>query len=162
MSFITALLRALFGTSQVAKARLPGTVIGYTDRTNLPIYKTATDYPWDAKRWPNFKPEEFDCKGTGRMAIDPEALDKLQKLRNVIGKPFRVVSAYRSPEHNAAVGGAEYSQHMYGRAFDISMNGINQEAFVRAAINCGFDGIGTYKTFTHVDTRGEKARWDER
>jgi lysozyme len=132
------------------------------DRTpnGLPVYATAADYPWNTQRWPDFKPEEFDCKGTGRIALDPLTLDKLQQLRTTIGKPFYIVSGYRSPEHNRAVGGAPRSKHMEGIAFDIdTTRGINQERLKAEAERLGFNGIGTYGNFIHIDTRQQKARW---
>jgi zinc D-Ala-D-Ala carboxypeptidase len=42
-------------------------------------------------------------------------------LRVRVGKPLILRSAYRSPEHNRAVGGAKASKHMEGIAFDIAM-----------------------------------------
>jgi hypothetical protein len=51
------------------------------------------------------------------------ALDKLQALRDRLGKPLIVRSAYRSPEHNRTVGGARASKHMDGTAFDIAGTG---------------------------------------
>jgi len=48
--------------------------------------------------------------------INEPALDKLQSLRDRLGKPLIVRSAYRSPEHNRAVGGATRSKHMNGAA----------------------------------------------
>lgn len=124
----------------------------------LPIYDDPNDYPnW---RWPNFKPDEMKCKGTGRLALDPDAMDKLQALREAVGIPFHVVSAYRSPEHNSAVGGATRSKHMEGIAFDISMsNHPDKEEFKKMAEAHGFNGIGTYPTFVHIDTRPNRARW---
>ena len=50
-----------------------------------------------------------------------QALDRLQELDDAFGKPFIVRSAYRSPEHNRAVGGATRSKHMEGTAFNIAM-----------------------------------------
>jgi hypothetical protein len=35
------------------------------------------------------------------------------------GKPIEILSAYRTPEHNAAVGGVKLSQHVEGRALDL-------------------------------------------
>ena len=77
--------------------------------------------PENAWRWPNFSPAEIACRGTGKLLVNEPALDKLQTLRDRLGKPLIVLSAYRSPEHNRAVGGATHSKHMVGAAFDIAM-----------------------------------------
>jgi zinc D-Ala-D-Ala carboxypeptidase len=116
-------------------------------------YASWRDVPERAWRWPNFSPEEIACRGTGRVKIVPDALDKLQALRTRLGKPLTIVSAYRSPEHNARVGGATRSKHMDGTAFDISMANHDPETFIAAARAVGFLGIGTYprSNFVHVD-----------
>lgn len=44
--------------------------------------------------------------GHGKLLVNAPALDKLQALHDQLGKPVIVRSAYRSPEHNRAVGGA--------------------------------------------------------
>ena len=72
-------------------------------------------------RWPNFSPAEIACRGAGKLLIDEEALNRLQALRDTLGKPLIVRPAYRSPEHNRAVGGAAASRHLDGAAFDIAM-----------------------------------------
>ena len=59
-----------------------------------------------AWRWPNFSPAEIACRGTGKLLLNEPALDRLQALRDRLGKPLIVRSAYRSPEHNRTVGGA--------------------------------------------------------
>jgi len=43
---------------------------------------------------------EIACRGTGRLLINEAALDKLQALRDRLGKPLIVRTDYRSPEHN--------------------------------------------------------------
>src|SRR4051812_21790333 len=50
------------------------------------------------------------CRGTGAVKINEDALDCLQALRDLIGKPMIVLSGYRSPEHNRRVGGASASK----------------------------------------------------
>ena len=67
-------------------------------------YAHFRDVPESAWRWPSFSPAEIACRGTGAIKINTEALDKLQTLRNRLGKPLIVRSAYRSPRHNRAVG----------------------------------------------------------
>ena len=73
-----------------------------------------------------------------------------------------VNSAYRSPEHNARVGGATKSQHLSGAAFDISMANHDPEDFIAAAREAGFTGIGTYprSNFVHIDI-GAARVWGE-
>lgn len=44
----------------------------------------------------------------------------LDPLREAYGKPITVNSGYRSPELNKAVGGSATSDHMQGRAADIT------------------------------------------
>jgi uncharacterized protein YcbK (DUF882 family) len=61
-----------------------------------------------------------------------------------MGKPLIVRSAYRSPEHNRAVGGATRSKHLDGAAFDIAMANHDPVAFEEAAREVGFLGFGYY------------------
>lgn len=113
----------------------------------------------------NFTWQELQCKcGCGIRNVSPRALKKLQKMRDIVGRPFTINCACRCPLHNARVGGVPKSQHratelMASTAFDISLTGHNREAMVRAAEIAGFGGIGTYETFIHVDDRGWRARW---
>ena len=93
-------------------------------------------------RWKNFSAREMACKGTGSLVVDETALDKLQELRDKLGVPLLVTSAYRSPEHNKKVGGAKESYHMKGVAFDIRMENQDPHAFELAAREVGFRGIG--------------------
>jgi len=111
-------------------------------------------------RWPSFSPREIACKGTGRLVVDDQALDKLQALRDRLGKPLILTSAYRSPEHNKRVGGAKNSQHMQGNAFDVRMDNHDPHEFEAAARSVGFTGFGYYPRsgFMHVDT-GPARSW---
>ena len=116
-------------------------------------YAHFRDVPESAWRWPSFSPAEIACRGTGAIKINTEAMDKLQSLRNRLGEPLIVRSAYRSPTHNRAVGGAPASKHMLGTAFDIAMSNHDPVAFAEAARAVGFLGFGTYPRsgFMHID-----------
>ena len=116
-------------------------------------YAHFRDVPESAWRWPSFSPAEIACRGTGAIKINTEAMDKLQSLRNRLGKPLIVRSGYRSPSHNRAVGGAPASKHMQGTAFDIAMSNHDPVAFAEAARAVGFLGFGTYPRsgFMHID-----------
>ncbi len=127
------------------------------------IYNHWSDYPVDEWRWPSFSPAEMACKGTGRILIVDDAMDALQALREEIGRPFIVHSAYRSPEHNKRVGGAKASKHLEGIAFDIGMGNHDPKKFMQIAERHGFNGIGTYpeSNFVHIDYRPNRARWGD-
>ena len=50
--------------------------------------------------------------------------------------------------------------HMKGHATDIVVAGMTPGEVQDACEK--FDGLGRYDSFTHVDSRGYKARWDLR
>jgi zinc D-Ala-D-Ala carboxypeptidase len=127
------------------------------------FYDHWHDVPDTLWRWPNFSPAEIACRGTGKLLINEAALDKLQALRDRLGKPLIVRSAYRSPEHNGAVGGAKRSKHLIGAAFDIAMENHDPVTFEAAAREVGFLGFGFYPRsgFMHVDL-GPERQWGER
>jgi zinc D-Ala-D-Ala carboxypeptidase len=126
-------------------------------------YRHFREVPQHLWRWPNFSPAEIACRGTGQLKLHPEALDKLQALRDRLGKPLIVRSAYRSPEHNRAVGGATQSKHMDGTAFDVAMTNHDPVAFEAAARAVGFLGFGYYPRsgFIHIDL-GPARQWGAR
>ena len=125
-------------------------------------FRHFRDVPETLWRWPNFSPAEIACRGTGQLKLHPAALDTLQALRDRLGKPLIVRSAYRSPEHNRAVGGAPASKHMIGAAFDIAMANHDPVAFEAAARAVGFLGFGYYPRsgFMHIDL-GPARSWGE-
>lgn len=109
----------------------------------------------------NFKLYEFQCKdGSNLVKVDSVLVNKLQQLRDLIGKPIIVNSAYRTPEYNKKVGGSPNSQHVLGKAADIRVNGLTPKQLANYCEKIEFGGIGIYKTFVHVDTRQGKARWN--
>jgi zinc D-Ala-D-Ala carboxypeptidase len=99
----------------------------------MTLYTHWREAPSAAWRWPNFSPAEIACRGSGKLLVNEAALDKLQALRTRLGKPLIIRSAYRSPEHNRAVGGAKASKHMEGIAFDVAMANHDPEAFEATA-----------------------------
>lgn len=110
----------------------------------------------------NFRVKEFACTdGSDPIFIDSDLVNILQKIRTHFGKSVTITSAYRTPGKNKAVGGTTYSQHLYGRAADIKVNGVSPKkvaAYAETLLkNKG--GIGTYSTFTHIDVRTTKSRW---
>jgi hypothetical protein len=127
------------------------------------VQRFRRDVPKAGWRWPNFSPGEIACRGTGKLLVNEAALDACQALRDRLGKPLIVLSGYRSPEHNRAVGGAKASKHMEGIAFDIAMANHDPETFEAAARAVGFRGFGFYPRsgFMHIDL-GPARSWGER
>ena len=123
-------------------------------------YKAVPESIWN---WPSFTPREMACKGTGKLLIDSDAMDKLQHLRNKLDAPMIITSAYRSRAHNTRVGGAVASKHMEGIAFDVRMDNHNPQEFETQARSVGFKGFGFYPKsgFMHIDT-GELRTWGNR
>lgn len=111
----------------------------------------------------NFRVREFRCQdGSDVVFIESDLVDILQKIRDHFGKAVTITSAFRTASHNKKVGGATYSQHLYGKAADIKVSGVAANVvadFVETLMpNTG--GIGRYSTFTHVDVRKVKSRWN--
>lgn len=96
--------------------------------------------------------------------------EMLEIVRETLGgRAITILSGYRSPAHNKAVGGASASQHMAGRAADIQVNGIAPSDVHRCALQLFNDGkiqlggIGLYPGWVHLDIRpwiGHLAMWD--
>ena len=112
----------------------------------------------------NFQRAEFCCKcGCGADHISDKLVDKLQKLRDTLGRPIRVLSGVRCRKHNTAVGGEKNSFHLIGRAADICVAGMST-AELHAAVEASglFGGIGLYPSrgFVHVDNRVRPGRWN--
>lgn len=110
-----------------------------------------------------FKRSEFACKcGCGTDTVDAELLAVLTDVREHFGAPVIINSAHRCLKHNVSVGGAKGSVHLTGKAADIRVKGVPVDAVWKYLTTKyeGKYGIGRYPTFTHVDVRSTKARWN--
>ncbi len=137
----------------------------------------------------NFVIEEFDCRDGTRVPADRERAILLlvtmwlQPLRDALG-PVHVLSGYRTPSHNASVGGARQSVHLlrtrlphrpdtsrvYAAAGDIvARHSASREVAGWAAahrdstpqlVDKHRGGIGEYRDagFVHLDT-GPRRDW---
>lgn len=96
----------------------------------------------------------------------------LEVVRTACGdRPITIVSGYRTPEYNRAVGGARRSQHMAAQAADIRIAGMSPRDVFRivdqlqrrdddaCAPRIPPGGAHAYGTFVHMDIRGHFARW---
>ena len=86
---------------------------------------------WDEIRY--FIREEFACKCGGRYcngypAEMQEAVVKIaDAAREHFGRPALVISGLRCKQWNAHEGGVSNSQHMYGEAIDLRIDGVPAE-----------------------------------
>jgi uncharacterized protein YcbK (DUF882 family) len=122
------------------------------------IYQTLAEAKlvW---RWTFFKPEEAVCKGTGKLLIVPEFIDRLELIRQKANFSFVISSWYRDPEHNKSVSATQSltGPHTTGRAVDIVCSGVRALLLVDLAREYGFTGIGVSqkglveKRFIHID-----------
>ena len=118
---------------------------------------------------PGFRVRELRCRdGTDTVMVDEALTVALQCIREHFGKAVVITSGYRTAAHNAAVGGAKSSQHLYGRAADIRVQGVSVEdvAAYAESLMPDWGGVGRYPVkagrangWVHVDTRADKARW---
>lgn len=111
---------------------------------------------------PNFSLEELTATSTGlanaptrreRAALLALAAHILQPLRDAVGKPVYITSAFRSAAVNRAVGGVPGSQHRSGQAADIHVDGMTSMALARRIVALGlpFDQlIEEFGQWVHV------------
>ena len=112
---------------------------------------------------PNFSRGEFACKcGCGFSTVDSELLKVLEIVRKRFNRPVKINSACRCGAHNEKIGGSYGSKHKQGIAADIAVNGIDPEIVYEFLDSHQPNryGVGKYKTFTHIDIRFKKARWE--
>ena len=147
-------------------------VVSLPFKIKLACYE-STNLKNKMKLTKNFSKKEFDSKDGSEMPQDvfvniQKLANKLQVLRDYLGKQISINSAYRSPSHNKSVGGAKNSQHLYGKASDITVKEMTPKQVydaIEILISNGDmlqGGLGLYNTFVHYDFRGNKSRWDFR
>ncbi len=89
--------------------------------------------------------------------IDKTFLLKLDEARDYANIPFHINSAFRTPEHNAKIGGKPNSSHLRGLAVDIKATDSRTRFLIlNALIHVGFTRIGIADTFIHVDDDNAK------
>jgi len=163
---------ALFYSSKPVK----GIPKEWVDEKGLDVYRYANYIK--ALRLKNVTPymvlyPHFRTKGRTRNTLPPRYLwrniaktlrviDALSSRMRAIPKTF--ISVYRSPSYNRAVRGRSKSQHLANTAVDIKFNGVSAYTVSAVARKMRAEGrfkggVGRYRSFTHIDTRGENADW---
>lgn len=100
-------------------------------------------------------------------SIDPRLLDYLYALAQALDLtvPVHVISGYRSPATNKKLrqkssGVAKRSLHMFGKAIDVRIPGVDTAVVRDTAVSLRRGGVGYYPglDFVHLDT-GRVRSW---
>ncbi len=93
----------------------------------------------------------------------PDFMMRLQRARNIYGKPMYITSGGRTAEHNTSVGGVADSSHLIDendkfRAADIRCrSSVDRYRMVTALLEAGFKRIGIYmESHIHADDHPDK------
>ena len=150
-----------------------------TEKRELSFYHTHTGKRLDVVYWQDGDYVKSALDDINRFLsdfrtgdivdMDPELLDLIYDVRVSLGSEgtYQVVSAYRSPRTNdmlrnrgASSGVAKKSQHLFGKAIDVRLEGVRTAQLRDAAIALERGGVGYYEAsdFVHMDT-GRVRRW---
>ena len=105
-------------------------VIATGEKPKDTILPEAADW-WKDIRY--FTRAEFQCKCGGQFCdgYPTEMQESVVRIadaaREHFGRPAHVISGLRCPQWNAHEGGVENSQHMYGEAIDLRIEGVPAE-----------------------------------
>jgi uncharacterized protein YcbK (DUF882 family) len=140
-------------------------------------YRTFTDY-FDSLGVRNFSAQEFtgyfQVHRRGVTNSEPPreiwgnivpTLRIVDALRSHLRRPIVLLSSYRSPAYNRAIGdAAPRSLHLRFNALDIAVSGRTPRQVFDVLLDWREEekfkgGLGLYNTFVHIDTRGTNATW---
>lgn len=103
-----------------------------------------------------FTEDELKCTHCGKSGMDKDFMIRIEALREQLGFPFPVNSAYRCPEHPIEARKSSPGAHSTGQAIDIGVQGEKAHMLLDAALQAGFTGIGVSQKgslgrFIHLD-----------
>lgn len=140
---------------QTGRAEAIHTRIRFDDGTPDP--NGVADLSWLFRDWRD---------GDRHHWIDLRLFDLLASVQTDLtllrGMPVELVlnSGYRTPRRNATIeGAAANSQHIHGRAADITVSGVSHKDLRASAEAVGAPGLGRYRNFTHLDVGPTGRRW---
>ncbi|HIA03755.1 MAG TPA: hypothetical protein EYN66_17925, partial [Myxococcales bacterium] len=98
---------------------------------------------------------EFQAAASDYEVFSPQALVRIQKVRDSLGTPLYVNSGFRSPGYNASIdSAAKYSRHQYGDAVDVSTKGATSLTQIIDACKAqGAYFTKLYDSHVHCDWR---------
>lgn len=105
-----------------------------------------------------------NCPQSQDPTVDVTLIQILEELRRHFNTPITVTSGVRCKSHNASpsVKGSVFSKHLEGKAADVILKGVTPDRVYKYLFERYPDsyGFGKYETFTHIDSRGLKGRWE--
>ena len=102
----------------------------------------------------HFKLQDFDSPDLPGSGINMNSwfLQLLDSCRDEAGIPFHINSGFRTPQHNASVGGVSTSAHLKGLAADIRAFTAKEKFLILdAAFKNHIKRIGIGSNFIHLD-----------
>ncbi|BES69726.1 hypothetical protein RE428_07890 [Marinobacter nanhaiticus D15-8W] len=106
--------------------------------------------------WKNFQDTELQCHcgecgpETWRK-IDPDFMDSVQVLRERLGFPLPISSAYRCPNHPDERKKSKPGSHSRGLAIDLQVSGDKALRVLAAVMSMGFAaGVGIAQNGPHA------------
>ena len=103
----------------------------------------------------------FDSMDFETINVVQEACDYFALIMSEDKVTLTITSGARCLEHNRSVGSNDKSQHVKARAMDVTIEGVAPNelyTYLDERYPAKY-GIGRYNSFTHLDTRTERARW---
>ena len=108
-----------------------------------------------------FSIDELKCQHCGEHNMDESFMVKVEALRQDLGFPFVVTSAYRCKDHIIERKKKAPGAHSTGHALDIAVSGNQAYRLLTEALNVGMTGIGINQKgpnrFIHLDD----IEWEE-
>lgn len=127
--------------------------MGIYDKTSLKLKLT-----------PNFALGEF-VRSEHIDELTPPVLKQLefltqrmQVVRDIIGRPIKITSGWRPDWYNKKIGGSSSSYHVKGMACDWTTTQLKEVAYLLRNWEGGFNYYVS-SNFIHTDIRPNKARW---
>jgi uncharacterized protein YcbK (DUF882 family) len=168
-----------FGTAALTLVlQAPGTqdAVANGDTRSLTLFHTHTkeSATVTSRRNGVYDPEALkqlnwflrDWRTNEPTKMDPQVFDVVWAVYREVGAdvPIHIISAYRGPVtngmlHRRSRGVAERSQHMLGKAMDISLPGVDMNRVRAAGMRLQYGGVGFYGSsgFVHLDVAGVRA-----
>ena len=134
-------------------------IVRDVSQSDYRVYNLYVDDPY-TKLSENFSLWEWACRdGSPAVRVNMATVNGLQYIRDQLGR-LKINSAYRTVQHNASVGGAKNSRHLYGMAADVVPVMATLALLKVIADTMDWGGIGIYNTFVHLDPWRTNRRWN--